>query len=322
MNNWQAQLHYDPLPLLLAAENPCIPYFTHRDLLNESVGPIHEIWNLPAPQRIVKKQIQDGSWKYRGSKKEVYPPHHYPLVETWKQFRFLIDQYEFTREHPAAKAAAEFLFSCQTDEGDIRGMIGNQYATYYTGAILSLLIKAGYQADERVEKGMAWLLSMRQKDGGWTIPILTAALSWDEQIKLTSQYADPVRLDRNQPFSHNWTGMVLRAFAAHPHYRSTTEAIKAANLLKTRFFQKDCYSSYQSADYWLKFDYPFWWNHLLAALDSISLIDPTCNDEYMKQAITWFIEHQQEDGLWNTKTYEKRLWIGLAICRVLKRLLG
>jgi len=69
--------------------------------------------------------------------------------------------------------AAEYIFSFQTPEGDIRGFIGNQYATYYTGYILALLIQAGYVDDPRVEKGMQWLLEMRQNDGGWTVPILT-----------------------------------------------------------------------------------------------------------------------------------------------------
>jgi hypothetical protein len=56
-----------------------------------------------------------------------------------------------------------------THEGDIRGMLGNQYAPYYTGAMLSLLIKAGFAHDPRIEKGMRWLLKMRQDDGGWVI---------------------------------------------------------------------------------------------------------------------------------------------------------
>ena len=47
-------------------------------------------------------------------------------------------------------------------------MLANQYACYYTGAILSLLVKAGYEDDPRIEKGFQWLLSMRQKDMGWS----------------------------------------------------------------------------------------------------------------------------------------------------------
>ena len=151
-------------------------------------------------------------------------------------------------------------------------MIGNQYATYYTGAIMSLLIKAGYEAESRIEKGFQWLLSIRQDDGGWTIPILTVELSGKEKNRLTSQEADPVQPDKTRPFSHNWTGMVLRAFAAHPTYRYSDAAVRGANLLKSRFFKSDVYSSYKAADHWVRFQYPFWWNNLVSALDSISLI--------------------------------------------------
>ena len=88
----------------------------------------------------------------------------------------------------------------------------------------------------------------------------------------SSEHAKPVPLNPEPPFSHNWTGMVLRAFAAHPRYRKSTAAVKAARLLKTRFFQPVIYSAFRDADYWVKFQFPFWWNHLVAALDSISRI--------------------------------------------------
>ena len=332
MNTWRQHLHVDPIPLLLTPDQPAVQYFTRRDLLGESVEPVATVWTLPEPRKLIKQQNADGSWTYRGKKQVIYPPHHYKLVETWKNFRIIVDQYEFRAEHPSAHTAAEYLLSCQTDEGDIRGMIGNQYATYYTGAMLALLIKVGYQNDPRVEKGMKWLLSMRQNDGGWTIPLLTANLTWAEQSRVTGEYAEPIQPDRTRPFSHNWTGMVLRAFAAHAYYRHSDEALKAANLLKTRFFQADCYSSYQSEDYWTRFDYPFWWNHLLSALDTLSVIGLSSSDEYIRQALDWLVENQQTNGLWktlyarpekeNARVGVKRLWVSLAICRVLKRLLG
>jgi hypothetical protein len=289
------------------------------------------VWVQPHPVKIYQTQLPDGSWKYPGKILEVYPPHHYSLVETWKQLRIGVDQYGFISAHPAAERAAEFLFSCQTEEGDIRGMIGNQYATYYTGAIMSLLIKAGYADDPRIEKGFQWLLSMRQDDGGWTIPILTVKLSRQEQHSLTSSMTDPVEPDRSRPFSHNWTGMVLRAFAAHPTYRRSEAAIHGARLLKSRFFKNDVYSSYKSAENWLRFQYPFWWNNLVSALDSISLIDPSRNDPQIQNALDWFVEHQQPDGLWLMSYSRKHKttaakaqrqmgpWLGLAIGRIFKR---
>ena len=333
MNSWQNQLKFDPLAPLLASGNEAILYFVGRDLLDEQAGPVQRIWQLPEAQRLFNKQLSNGAWPRSGENK--HPAINYQLIETWRQFRFLVEQYGFTRQHPQAEKAAEFLFACQTQAGDIRGFLANQYATYYTGAIMALLIQAGYADDPRIEKGFQWLLAMRQDDQGWTIPLITHKLDRVTQYRLTSEYAEPLEPDRSKPFSHNWTGMVLRAFAAHPIYRHSGTAKIAANLLKSRFFQPDSYTSYQEASYWVRFEYPFWWNNLVAALDTLSLMGFSRDDDQIKRALDWLIEHQEEDGLWKTtyakpdgeekrtaKARETRLWVSLAICRVFKRLYG
>jgi hypothetical protein len=327
MENWRRQSKLDPVPALLSSDE-ALQYFVRRDLLGEEVGPISRLWQLPGARKILNKQGSDGSWHRSGEKK--HQAINYRLIETWKQFRFLIQVYGFNREDPSCARAAEFLFSCQTEEGDIRGFLANQYATYYTGAILSLLIQAGYQDDARTEKGLQWLLSMRQDDLGWSIPVITHDFDGKTMYRLTSQYAEPVEPDRSRPFSHNATGMIIRAFAAHSAYRRSEAAATAAKLLKSRFFQPDRYTSYQAASYWVRFQYPFWWNNLVAALDSISLIDPS-RDEKMDQALDWLLDHQEGDGLWkgtyvegkevdNARTRETRRWVSLAICRVLRRM--
>ena len=147
-------------------------------------------------------------------------------------------------------------------------------------------------------KGFHWLLGMRQNDGGWTIPILTHRLDRETQYRLTSEAADPLEPDRSKPFSHNWTGMVFRAFGVHPNFRRSEAAVHAAYLLKSRFFQPDAYASYQAASYWLRFEHPFWWNNLLTAMDSLSLIGLPEDDRHIQQALKWFIYHQEENGLW------------------------
>jgi len=128
---------------------------------------------------------------------------------------------------------------------------------------------------------------------------------------------------------------VLRALAAHPVYR-TSEAVRlGAELLKSRFFQPDVYTSYQAASYWTRFDYPFWWNHLISALDSITRIGVSSEDAQVQKALAWLVDHQQPDGLWRLddsrppaqdkhtpKTRQTRLWVALAACRVLRRLMG
>ena len=324
MTDWRRQLRVDAVPILLASQNTAIVYFTKRDLLNEPVTPIDFVWELPEPQKIIRKQQADGSWKKSGGNTAIYPPNHHSLVETFKNFRTLVEKYRLTKDHPSIPKAAEFLFSFQTKEGDIRGFIGNQYATYYTGYVLSLLIKASYESDPRVEKGMQWLLSIRQDDSGWTVPFLTHVYNREMWLKLTSQNMESVEPDRTKPFSHNATDMVLRAFAAHPEYRKSQEAKVAGALLKSRFFKKDVYTSYQSPKYWTRF--AFWWPNLLTSLDSLSLLGFTKDDPDIKKGMEWFIENQQPDGLWkieslkeiNPKDTEARQWLGLNVCRVLK----
>jgi len=234
--SWRKRVRIDPVPVLQTSGNEAVVYFTKRDLLDESVGSLDYIWQLPTPQKLLRKQQPDGSWIYPGTKKPVYPDYHYKLVETFKRFRILVERYGFDKNHRSAAKAAELLFSCQAPEGDIRGMIGNQYATYYTGAILKFLINAGYEGDPRVEKGMQWLLSMRQDDGGWIVPIPAAPLDRETMIRLTSEYAEPIGPDRSMPFSHNWTNMVLQAFAAHwiPTISITTISGKRKKIEQTR----------------------------------------------------------------------------------------
>lgn len=327
MEKVQHVFNYDPVTHLLSSKNPAVSYFTKRDLLKESVPSISTIWQLPDIEKKMNKQQSDGSWKFPGKHSVKYPPYHYTLVQTWKELRTLIQQYEMTRKHPGVERACEFLFSCQTKDGDIRGMIGNQYATYYTGAMLGLLIQAGYETDERVIKGLEWLLSMRQDDGGWTIPLLTHKLSLNEQRRLTSEKADPLPPDTSQPFSHNWTDMVLRGFARHPTYKNHEGVRIAADLLKSRLCKPDTYGSYHSAENWFRFE--FWWTNLLTSLEILALLDYSKDDPDINKAVTWFIDHQEPSGLWNTnymkgkvgsKSLEKQQWLTLRIYRVFQQL--
>ena len=128
--------------------------------------------------------------------------------------------------------------------------------------------------------------------------------------------------------------MVIRALAAHPRYRESAEARRAAILLKSMFFQKDPhYTSYQDAGYWVRFQYPFWWNSLVAALESITLIGISSEDADIMNAISWLQKNQLKNGLWklsyskkhtvkyNARARENQLWISLAICRIIKRVI-
>jgi hypothetical protein len=319
---WIDLLKNDPLPALLGGNDPALEYFTRRDLLNQAVGGVDTLWKLPNMSRLVDKQKPDGSWHYPGKSNHPATTTNYDLLETYRSLRLLVEMAGFQREHPALPRAAEYIFTCQTDEGDIRGILGNQYMPYYHGAILTLLIKAGYAEDTRVHKGLTWLLAMRQDDGGWIIPAQVVPAK-----EKTGQFwrGSALLPERGRPSSHLATDMALRPFAAHPAYRSQPGVLAAARLLKERILQADRYNDRKGAGYWLKFQFPFWWHSLIATLDSLSQLGFNKDDDDIKRGLLWFVEHQMADGLWDTcygngkQADRMRRWVGLAICRVLRK---
>lgn len=321
MKSWQEPFKFTPVTPLMDSGDEALCYFVRRDLLDEEVEPVSVLWELPQARQIVARQQGDGSWRYPG--RRAAPDQNYELLETYRRLGHLAEKYGFTREHPAIRKAADYVFTCQTEEGDIRGIIANQYMPYYCGAIMELLIKAGYNDDLRIEKGFQWLLSIRQNDGGWAAPLRTLGISYAEAVELGT-----LKPDRAKPSSHMQTGMVLGAFAAHPGYRVSHEARRAADLLKSRFFKPDGYVDRRSKTYWTKFQYPFWWPNILTSLDSLSLMGYPGDDPQIRLALDWFITHQDASGLWNTsynkgeKARERDQWVGLAICRVFKRWFG
>jgi hypothetical protein len=306
---------------LLSANNEAIRYFARRDLAGEDVPPVETLWQLPAVLAILRRQLPSGAWAYPGGKAALRDQEDYDQIETFRMMHYLIEKYGLDRRHPAIQGASEFLFAHQTDEGDLRGIYGNQYTPTYTAALMELLIKAGYDQDPRIEHGFRWLLSMRQADGGWAIPLRTVGKKFDAEVL----HAPLIQPNRAKPFSHLVTGMVLRAFAAHPHYRQSAEAILAGKLLAARFFCADVYVDRHTPSFWTHFAHPFWFTDLLSALDALAWIGFPAADPQIHKALDWLIAQQQVDGLWRlallrmAREKARDAWISLAICRVFQR---
>jgi GNAT superfamily N-acetyltransferase len=313
-------LDHDPIPWLLSANADAITARVRRDLLAENVD-LRALWTLPEPQRLLRRQQTNGSWPYPVEKP---PPQNYDLYQTFVTLGELVGKYGFDRRHPAVQRAARYVFSCQTAAGDFRGIYGNQTAHTYTPALLEVLVDAGYGCAPEIRRAFRWLLATRQDDGGWAVATRTRDLKlvkdWDRIV------AGPeIPADRTKPFSHLATGMVLRAFAAHPRYRRAGEALHAARLLEARLFKADKYSDRKGPAYWLKFTYPFQFTDLLTALDTLGKLGFPASDPNIARAIGWFRERQRSDGSFHLTMCrgigDQRLawWLGLALCRALLR---
>lgn len=323
MELWQKHLRFNPLPPLLRSTNPAIPYFARRELLHEQVVPIEELWKSCRLEKVFfSRQHDNGSWEYHGGVKTLRSKENYDQFETYRILGELVEKYRLDKRHPAISLAAEYLFSFQTEEGDFRGIYGNQYSPNYSAAIMELLVKAGYCSDLRIKKGFLWLLSVRQDDGGWAIPLRTMRMKFDRE----TLRAATIPPDKSKQFSHWVTGVVLRAFAAQGEYRKSRKARVAGELLASRFFSRDKYQDRQGVRYWTAFTFPFWFTDLLSSLDSLSLLRFSPKHTQIAMALKWFVINQQENGSWKLRLLkgrnkeELRLWTTLAICRVFRRL--
>ena len=123
-NNWLKELAYDPIESLINSNNPSIIYFTRRDLLDENVVEVESLWELPMPQKLIKKQQGDGSWEYPRVNKRLRSQEDYNQLETFRQLGELVEKYGFNSKNLTIRKAAEYLFNCQTGEGDFRGIYG------------------------------------------------------------------------------------------------------------------------------------------------------------------------------------------------------
>jgi squalene cyclase len=326
---WNKTLKYDPITSLLKSNNKAINYYTKTDLIGDSTEKINLLSTLEV-KYILSKQEKNGSWK--PAKNTGYPPDNKKLVETFRNLRTLVRKYRITRDITQIQLASEYMYTWQTKEGDFRGFIGDQYATYYTGEILAILTLAGYRDDQRTINGLEWLLSKRQEDGGWTIPMLTHKLDRKTSYRAVTEPWKVYEPIREMPFSHNWTDMVLRAFSVHPKYCKRKEVLNAAELLKSRFFKPDVYGSYKAASHWVTFT--FWWPNIVTSLDSLSRLGYGLDDKEIKLAVEWLQDNQQENGLWrlsykkgskrkdSRKEKEREEWLTLEICRILKRIVS
>lgn len=320
MKDWISLLNFDPIKPLLNIENEAITYFTKRDLLEEKVGPIKTLWTLKEPQKILDKQQDNGGWKYPGKTKEEFRyRENYNQIETYRNIAILHEKYGLNKDYDSMKLAMDFLLSFQTDEGDIRGIYGTQYSPNYTAAIIEILLKMGFN-NTKIENALTWLLSIRQEDGGWAAPIRTLKIKYVNAMN----EANAIQPDRTKPFSHLITGMVLRAFAAHPKYRNDDRINKAANMLASKIFKRDNYPDRQGTDYWIKFSFPFWFADLLSALDSIYFLGINKDNDHVSEALNWLTQKQENDGTWNVKLLRTRdkdlkFWICYVITRTFKR---
>jgi hypothetical protein len=292
LSGWRARLASDPIPRLLREGAPSVLARVRRDLIDDSEAPsAEEIAGYPEVKALLRKVEKDGSFAPRTPEKELGGPKFARCLATLRGLDRLADlglRVE-GKNHVSQQLhkIAECLLASQDSDGAIADLTqgenargrGKMVALHFQGWALSALCRAGFENDERVEKGTRLLLSYRQDDGGW---------AWRG-----------VRTDSAaRPSSHLVTGMVLRAFASSKDRRGSREPRRAAELLATRFLQPDRYEDRKAASYWEILTEPRFYTDVLDALDTITSIGLGKENSGVRTAEAYLRSRQAKDGLW------------------------
>ena len=263
-----------------------------RDLIDDSEAPsAEEIASYTEVKALLRKVEKDGSFAPRTVEKEIGGSKFARSLATIRSLDRLADlglrvEGKSTVSQQLHKIA-NFILASQEGEGGISDLIladkpsgrGKTVALHFQGWALSALCRAGFENDERVEKGTRFLLSLRQDDGGW---------AW-RGVRTESAA---------RPSSHLVTGMVLRAFASSKDRRGSREARRAAELLATRFLQPDRYEDRKAASFWENLTEPRFYTDVLDALDTITSIGLGKENSGVRTAEAYLRSRQAKDGLW------------------------
>jgi hypothetical protein len=313
------------IEFLLSRGNLPILYWLKKDILKVPVD--REFKNLckfGVRLRILACQREDGSWRKDKVKAPSLENQPEFLIETLKNAYKLYD-YGCRLDNLQVRSSIQYLFSSQTPEGDFRATAFNEYSLGFHALTLEILCRYGLDREARIQKGFAWILKNRQKDGGWAIPCRTISKDQVEQRyqRASGNKKRPFRSDRSKPFSHFITGIVLRALAESATWRGSKECQKAGELVLSRFFKEDRYQDRRSASHWLELTYPFWTTNILSSLDSLSKIGFPADQPMIFRSLDWLLSKQNHLGYWESDAtkaaLEDHLWMTFAVLRVFRR---
>ena len=170
------------LPLLLADPSPSLRYLVLHELFQRPLDDpeLQELDSLraadPLIQDLVKTQNADGSWESVDPSGSIQGEKLYWSTQVLVRLGYLgVD-----RTHPAVQHGAEFIFSCQLEDGSwplppsrasVDGIDGYSMIPLQTSIPLRGLAACGFAADPRSERAYEWLLRQRLDDSAWPVGI-------------------------------------------------------------------------------------------------------------------------------------------------------
>ena len=322
-------------PLLLADPSPCLRWLVLREILElpDEHPEVVELAKMretdPRITGLLSEQGQDGSWM--GASFAYGATGSSQILST----AFALARLGYLgldRKHPAVRAAAEYLFSEQQEDGswplnplyqvdedqprtnkEAYSMIPLQTALPLRG-----LSACGYADDPRAEKAYDWLLSQRMTDGAWPTGVAGGGVY--------GYVAGYRRLAHSRWGCRSSTTAALICLSLHPQRRISPEARRTLDLLLGRETRERHALGFEVArlmgaepahgfiTFFARFD-------LALMLDLCSRVGISLEDERVASLVEFIENARGPFGLW--EYFEKpqvSRWVTFDLLRSLKRL--
>jgi hypothetical protein len=335
MGSWQSVVKADSIDWLLESGNPSVRFFTLTELLDRSqndsevIAAKKEIMLTGVVPKILAKQENEGNWdaidrfytaKYKGTVWQLIMLAELGADETdiriKKACEFILEN---SQEHKSGGFSA--WLSTSVGGGRYSGIL-----PCLTGNMVWSLIRLGFLDDERVKRGIDWIVQyQRFDDGGFVAP-----KDWP-YAKATGCFG--------KHSCHMGTAKALKALAEIPTDKRSSEIVNtikkgAEYFLLHHIFKKSHNLSKVSKPGWLHLGFPLMYQtdvlEILRILTKLGY-----KDERMQEAIDLLISKQDKTGKWileNTfngrfqtnieQKCEPSKWITLYALSVLKRFYG
>ena len=298
MSDWKSVLKADPTDWLLEEDNPSVRYFTLSQILgkpqnnSEVQAAKKEIMLTGVVPKILAKQHDSGYWE---TPEKFYTAKYKGTV--WQLI--ILAELGADGQDGRVNKACEFILANSQDKksGGFSAWLsvrvgGGRYSGVLpclTGNMVWSLIRLGFLDDQRVKRGIKWIVNYQRFDDGEKYP----PKIWPYE-KATSCFG--------KHSCHRDVIKSLKALAEIPTAamsEGVAETIEKGveYMLKHHIYKRSHNLSKVSKPSWLRFDFPLMYQtdvfEILGILTKLG-----CKDERMKEAVGLVRSKQDEQGRW------------------------
>lgn len=334
MNRWKSTLKADPTDWLLEGDNPSVQYFALTEIVGKSENDKEvaeakkKISENEIVRKILAKQKPEGYWGARG---DFYISKYKGTVWNF----IILAEFGADGKDEHIKKTCEFILENSQDHESggfsyrsepERGGSHDGVLPCLTGNVVWCLIRFGLLDDQRVQRGIEWIVKYQRFDDG--IKMAPKGWPYEERERCWGRHC-----------CHMGVVKALKALAEIP-VGKRSEDVKATiergaeYMLKHHVHKRSHDLSRVSKPGWLRFGFPLMWNtdslEILSILTRLGL-----KDERMQEALDLVVSKQDYEGKWKLEnTFNGRFlvnieqkgkpskWITLNALKVLKRFYG